>query len=390
MNLAGLDNPRPQPNWRGLWLLNLYRLALGTIWLLLPLLGWGQDLLGSTRPTLFYWTLMSYLGLGVLSILTIRARIPAYEIQVVGQVLADIGLITVLLHSSGGATTGLGTLLVVAVAEGALLSAGRMALLFAAFASLGALAEPVLRQLIEGNSTAASYTQAGLLGAACFATALLAQTLARRMRESAELAARRGLDLANLTELNQFIVQQLRAGIIAVDNDCKVRLMNNAAKAMLGLRDYLEETPLEALSTNLATYLQSRRGLQKVQPASLRLTNEGPELLVRLRRLGESPNAGTLIMLEDAGELSAQVQRQKLASLGQLTASIAHEIRNPLGAISHAAQLLLEAPGTPPSSKGFPVSFTSNPHALTRWWKRSCNWHDVKLPARWSWPWGHG
>ena len=60
--------------------------------------------------------------------------------------------------------------------------------------------------------------------------------------------------------------------------------------------------------------------------------------------LGSSEPSPIIVFLEDTGELAAKVQQTKLAALGRLSASIAHEIRNPVGAMSHAAQLLAESP----------------------------------------------
>src|SRR5215212_2890805 len=65
-------------------------------------------------------------------------------------------------------------------------------------------------------------------------------------------------------------------------------------------------------------------------------------LRVRLVQIGSGINSGTLIYLEDLGRAQSEAQQMKLAAMGRLTASIAHEVRNPLSAINQAAQLLEE------------------------------------------------
>jgi two-component system sensor histidine kinase PilS (NtrC family) len=72
-------------------------------------------------------------------------------------------------------------------------------------------------------------------------------------------------------------------------------------------------------------------------------------LSVRFVNVGKAREVGVVIFLEDMSRIQAQAQQLKLASLGRLTANIAHEIRNPLSAINHAAELLLEETGRHPT-----------------------------------------
>jgi len=74
------------------------------------------------------------------------------------------------------------------------------------------------------------------------------------------------------------------------------------------------------------------------------IRDSSPELLAHFSPLSTpDPESDTLIFVEDNTDVQRQAQQLKLASLGRLSATIAHEIRNPLGAISHAAQLLEES-----------------------------------------------
>jgi two-component system, NtrC family, sensor histidine kinase PilS len=197
----------------------------------------------------------------------------------------------------------------------------------------------------------ASFTQGGLLGAIFFATALLSHALASRIRQSEALAAQRGVDLANMARLNAHIVQRMQSGIIVLDPERQVRLVNTSALALLGLSGPCQGEHLARISPELYEHVCS--WLKQPHPATrlMRPASRETDLLISMADLGSGPSAGILIFLEDAAVTRQRAQQLKLASLGQLTASIAHEIRNPLGAISHAGQLLSESSSRPPEDQ---------------------------------------
>jgi two-component system sensor histidine kinase PilS (NtrC family) len=331
--------------WRPLRFYNYYRFVLGALFILLYQLNGGTlpAPLGSIWPRLFYLTSVAYLGFSLLAMFAIEQRRPNFIWQRNIHVLADIAVISVLMYASGGVSSGVGMLLVVSIAYASMISTGRAPLLFAALASLAVLTEQSL-VIITLSNARISYPQAGLLGIALFTTAIIATVLARRARENEELAVQRGLDLANMAQLTEYTIQQMRTGVLVIDNNNKVRLINGAAWRLLGS----PMVPTHSLLTQYCPELQQQLTqwqhgeLNPGVPLAPAQTSQ--ELLPQYLPIGTDKPGGTLIFLENASVATQQAQQLKLASLGRLTASIAHEIRNPLGAISHAADLLAEAP----------------------------------------------
>lgn len=331
----------PPSAWRPLAVFCIYRLLIASLLLVAVTTGMGPSFLGQFHPALFLMTCLIYgiaaIGFGFAAAI----RMGEFYLQVLLQLGVDIGAITFLMYASGGVSSGLGMLLVVVIAAGGILTVGRTASALAALAVLAVLFEHSY-SFLSRDFDGSGYTQAGLLGATFFATALLAQVLAARIRESEALAAQRGLDLANMDQLNEYIIQQLQSGVLVVASNGAIRLINQAGWELLGLNNGGIGHSLARVAPLLAGQLdrwRKEQGLYK--PEVIRPALDKPGILPKFISLGAP--YGTLIFLEDTSVMARQAQQLKLASLGRLTASIAHEIRNPLGAISHASQLLRES-----------------------------------------------
>ena len=329
--------------WKPLRLLTFYRLILASILLALYFGLKGDSTLGGTNPALYTLTCVFYIGFSLVAGFTARLRRLRYELQVVLQILVDIGAITLLLNASGGPASGLGILLIITVATGSLLMPGRMAFLFAAVAAMAVLGEQLYSTLFAGLPRDGGYTQAGLLGAALFLTAGLVYLMARRIHTSEALARRRGVDIANLAKLNTLIVQRLQAGILVTDHRNNIRLINDTACKLLDTHQHSEGRALAEISPALYEELIQWRNSPDKEAGMLKSVANDTGILPQFTLLGTADGMGALVFLEDTAAMARQAQQMKLASLGRLTASIAHEIRNPLGAISHAAQLLNES-----------------------------------------------
>ncbi|MET0023923.1 MAG: ATP-binding protein [Sedimenticola sp.] len=324
-----------------------YRLLIAGLLTLMFFSNSGPALLGQQHPVLFGTTVVIYLGFVTANGLLLNLlHSTSLQYHALMMVATDIALITILMHASGGAPSGLGMLLAVSIAVGSLVMHGITALLLAAIASLAILAQQIYTQLYVDPALTA-YAQTGLLGASFFAIAILAHVLSQRLKESERLVSQRDIDLANMEQLNEYIIRNMRTGILVVDAEQKIHLMNESAWHLLGMPEGRRGSPLEQASQELAQQIAQWQSDSEFEFRNFRPLPNGRELKPGFSRLGTEDDQGTVIFLEDAASITQQAQQIKLASLGRLTASIAHEIRNPLGAISHATQLLGESPELP-------------------------------------------
>ncbi len=331
---------------RVLGTLAAFRLFIAAASLLVFFVDADPRLVGSEYPALFAGTAAAYLTVAAFTLLGLRRTLGG--LQIYAQISVDVIAILLLMYASGGVSSGLGGLLIIFVGGGSLVMPGRLSLFFAAVAAIGILFSQMI-SVLRGAAFADSYPAAGILGAVIFIVALAARPLARRIRESEELAHQRGVDLANMAELNQYIVQHLRESIVVIDADDRVRLINESAAHLLRAENFSPGMKLAMLSPELDRHVRAWRMVDREgPPPEFTMTDPegGTPILVHLAPFGRTGRGRgpVLVFLEDASLLAERVQQSKLASLGRLSASIAHEIRNPVGAMSHAGQLLQESP----------------------------------------------
>ncbi len=339
--------------WRIVGLTNLYRLLAVVVLLSVHLLTQPAPAFGSNLPRLFGGVLVVYFVIAVLLAFVGRRYWPGRRALVLTHALVDAGAIALLMYASGGVSSNLGVLLVIPVGSMALLAVGREALVIAAIASLAILAQQIASQL-SGFCGTGDYLLAGVMGVIVFLVAASAWPVANRLRESEAQVRRQEVDLANLAQLSQYIVQRLRESILVVDPSDRIRLINESAAEMLGDAAAVPGALLGEVSPRLLYLLTTWRTSAELRPGESPQGTfsaaDGARIVeAHFAPLGAAEPAPMLIFLEDTSALAARVQQSKLAALGRLTASIAHEIRNPVGAMSHAAQLLGESSGLAPA-----------------------------------------
>jgi two-component system sensor histidine kinase PilS (NtrC family) len=331
--------------WRVIGLVNLYRLLVPpTLYALYWYLG-ATSPIGSAHPLLFFWVCLVYFAVGIALVIGGRRLMPNLRATTFVHAMIDAVAISLILFASGGVGSGLGILFVVPVGAMALLADNRDAFVLAALATIALFLQQIGGHA-TGTASSADYPSAGILGGIVFLVALLAWPVARRLRDTEATVRRQQVDIANLAQLSQYIVQHLRESIVVVDHENRIRLINETAAQLLGDRSAYPGALLGEASPQLLYLLEAWRAhsASPATPSQTFVSADGGHVIQpHFASLGGSEPAPVIAFLEDTEQLAAKIQQSKLAGLGRLSASIAHEIRNPVGAMSHAAQLLAES-----------------------------------------------
>jgi two-component system sensor histidine kinase PilS (NtrC family) len=263
---------------------------------------------------------------------------------VAGSVLVDIVVAVLAIHAIPGAGAGIAMMLLFNVASAAILLPLADGLAIALAASAGIVAEYVW-SVLDGGPIERSPAELAMFAASYLALAWICFQIGRRARSNQVLAEQRGQEVASLAEINELIIRRMRTGVLVVDADNRITLANEAAAALLGDGEGALEgghVLLPRVAPQLAARLVRWRASGESGEAPVQLSPDLPEVQPRFARLlGGTPL--TLVFLDDATVVSRRAESLTLSTLGRFSASLAHEIRNPLAAITYAAQLLAES-----------------------------------------------
>ncbi|MEM7078156.1 MAG: ATP-binding protein [Pseudomonadota bacterium] len=350
--IAEIERRRVELNLGLVRIYNYYRTLVGMGLLAVFAQTTVLSLVGSARPTWFWWIGIGYTLINVGSILATQI-VPHRWMRnysfAMGFVMFDVLVLVALTYCSSGITSGLAALILVTIATGAVIIPGRRATFTAALATVALLYEEFYLSLTIADASA-DFFQAGVFGALYFAVSLSIQSISSRVRQNDIRTLTQAAELADLERLNRQIIQRMRTGIVVIDQNNAVRLYNQSARALLGTP---EDAELNRLPPTLLERLNTWRENTAYRTPPFQVDPQAPSIRVNFAPVRNRDALGDVtIFLEDTGEVAQQAQQLKLAELGRLSASIAHEVRNPLGAISHAAQLLNESDElTPPDQR---------------------------------------
>jgi two-component system sensor histidine kinase PilS (NtrC family) len=346
--------------WRSLQTMNVTRVLIALV--LLAYLGLAPSGARDANAAMYAETCAGYLACALVFTGLTSYWKRRFLVQVCSQIAVDLAVISLLYLAAGSARSGLAILYLFPLAGAAILAPMLFAMFSAALATLFLLGESTW-QIFTSNGESA-IRQAGMYGAGFFAVVLLVSRLATRLLKQEELAAQRGADLKIQQAINQIVIADVGDGILVVGRGARVFAGNPAARRMLGLDEgavdfRLTDVPaLEPLAQAFdawqgaaegtpqdgAVYVNVKPWNEQGAPSGRGRLGRASHLKLRFARV-DTPDHATgrcVIFLQDVSAIENQAQQLKLASMGRLTASIAHEVRNPLSAIGHATALLAE------------------------------------------------
>lgn len=354
---ASADAETGQQNLKIFRIYQFYRLLLSVILGLSYLFRSPSSPLGSINPELFVKVLVFY---GLTSLLAVpslslqassgpRARGMFYF----GTLILDILLLTLLSYACSGVSSGLAHLLIIPVATGSIIFGTRLGIFLASVGSIAVIYSESYLNFISASMDN-YYVQAGLLGMTLFSISLSLQYLGFRIRQKEQVNRQQAASIQSLQQINQQVIERMQTGIVVVTHAGDIINSNHSARKLSlnsSDRDH-DATTARQLPAALQQQLDAWLANPGQHLPTIQMYAGGPELLASFTTLENSSGAANiLIFLEDYSQLSSRAQHLKLMALGRLTASIAHEIRNPLGAISHACQLLGESSDIQPQDR---------------------------------------
>ncbi|MBA5688146.1 sensor histidine kinase [Rugamonas apoptosis] len=345
--------------WRSLQTLNATRVVIALV--LLAYLSVDSRGLRAAGQFFYGEVCLGYLLLAlVFALMTLYVQ-RRFLLQLMSQIACDLATISLLYIAAGGVRSGLAILYLFPLAGTAILAPLVLALFCTSLVTLFLLGESGWRMLLmEGDMVV---LQAGLYGAAFFAAVWVVNRMAARLIGQEELAIERGIEIGVQQAVNRLVMANVGDGILVVDPHGQVFAGNPAAQQMLGLAgpelrlrlgDVATLRPLaQAYDDWLAdpahgTAYVTIKPAEPAPDGGPAVWHGRPDLAAHLQArfaAVDTDGLGTersVIFLQDVTGIENQAQQLKLASMGRLTASIAHEVRNPLSAIGHATALLAE------------------------------------------------
>lgn len=319
-----------------------YRIIVGVLLFAMYFVVFEQSLLGSRDPLLYITTLLTYTIGNTVALLCCLTWpfLGKKPTLVLASLFFDIGAVYLLKLASADTSTMLPLLLVLVIVVSTMTLSNRMAALTAAMASIAVLGEKV-NSILANNASVDSLFDAGAFGTVFFITFLLLNRLVTRTQSSETIVNEQAANINRLEQINKRVVDKMHTGIVVLNRSHRISTINTAGIYLLNNFSNKPITINQNLPAIINHHLQEWLTTNRFNKSHY-INSDGIQLKLKFTSLDDSTAPSILIFIEDMKQLQQQAQSLKLASLGKLAGSIAHEIRNPLSAISHASQLLNE------------------------------------------------
>lgn len=328
---------------RELYFFALYRVLIAAViaaLLFSPLSGLVGE---SSHPELAGVVSVGYLVVSLL-ILVVGRNDRWLRRTVVTSLLVDITATVLLAHALPGASAGLSMALLFNIAAAATLLPLSWGMAIAVTAGAATAGEYAWNLLETGQPTR-TLAELAMFITSFLALAFVSYQVGNRARRNQQLANQRGDEVANLFQINELIIRRMRTGVLVVDAGNRITLANEAASTLIGDNEGNSGTgqlELGSAAPDLSRRLQRWRNGWSNEETPLQLSPDQPEVQPRFARLLAGSDL-TIIFLDDSSVVSRRAESLTLSAMGRFSASLAHEIRNPLAAINYAAQLLEES-----------------------------------------------
>ena len=322
--------------------LNVFRVVQALVYVALAFspagLGWPE----LAQPDFARGVASLYLIAALIALMLNRRSMLYAKSAVSTALVVDITAAVLAISAMHDARIGIAMMLAVNLSAGALILPLRLSSFFAALATLGILGNTFFGTALTKGPGDRDLLEAALFGLAYFAITTLCHVLGRQLRATEALAEQRSTDLANLSQINELIIRRMKTGVLLVDDANRIHQINESAWMLMG-NPGADQRDLGQLAPELSRRLYHWMTSGKLDETATQLADGVPEVVPRFTRLAPNDDSHVLIFLDDTSLLSRRAEELTLTSLGRLSASIAHEIRNPLAAIRYSAQLLAES-----------------------------------------------
>ena len=317
--------------WKVLFYYNTYRLTLIILLIAASSSAWPRISPGDISASVLH-PIPGIIGISLLTYLNIYRRWPSLHIQAHFLFILDIAFITMLSFGQGVFASSTLIFYVTTAAATAILFPLRTSLIYTCICACLIFYKDY-DSFLSNQLKLDTYYQTPLYVIGLFSVVVIVGKIAANLRATQSVIKEQEETLSDFDQINKHIVDQIDLGVLFVDQNMRIQMINQSASAMVGQLI----TRSRYLKGEFATQLQKHIHHQKPSEFSFRIQN------LNLHITSTPLNNGHLIQLDNQSNVNHKIQQSKMASVGRMASAISHEIRNPLSAINHAAQLLSPA-----------------------------------------------